>query len=100
MGVTGSGSYIERVEEVRAQNRAISLQASTGGYFREYLSFADSGNVDNLLAAAAKLSDQAAPVDHLVLAVWSGELQAFVRMLGAWIEAHAQRCEVRTGSAL
>ena len=72
----------------------------TGGYFREYLSFADNGNVDNLLAAAARLSDQAAPVDHLMLAVWSGELQAFVRMLGAWIEAHAARCEVRTGSAL
>ena len=73
----------------------------TGPYFREYLSFADNGNVDNLLAAAARLSDQAAPIgDPLMVAVWAGELQAFVRMLGAWIEAHAQVCEVRTGSAL
>ena len=57
-------------------------------------------NVSMLLNNAETALNRHSAPGELGMSVRAGELAAYVRMLGAWIEAHAARCEIRTGSAL
>ena len=83
-----------------------SAPARTASLFGLEDAATSHGNVDRLLADAAKTlatwNDDARfeHPDMGAMAIYIGELSAYLRMLGAWVEQHAQACEVRTGSAL